>query len=325
MSNLDTAPAESDCPAVGRGASPDPVTLAPREVPLGGPRAMSVRRTLPHRDIRTIGAWCFIDDYGPTAAGDRTMAVPPHPHTGLQTITWLLAGDVQHRDSTGGAAVVRPGELNIMTSGWGIAHSEYAVGDAPLRGVQTWVALPDDARHTTPGFAHHDDLPVLTLPSTSGAEVAATVLVGSFVGATSPAQVFSPLVGVELHSSGATEVVLDLDPGFEYGILALDCDLVSDDVHVPNGALRYLGWGADTLRLASDGPLTTLLFGGEPLAEELVMWWNFVGRSHDDIAAARAAWEAGGSRFGIVVDDPADPLPAPALPTTRLLPRPGRR
>lgn len=325
MSNLDTAPAESACPAVGLGESPAPATLAPREVPLGGPRAMSVRRTLPHRDIRTIGAWCFIDDYGPTAAGDRTMAVPPHPHTGLQTITWLLAGHVHHRDSTGGAADVRPGELNIMTSGWGIAHSEYAVGDGPLRGVQTWVALPAQAQHTAPGFAHHADLPAVTLPPRSGATVTATVVVGSFGDATSPALVYSPLVGVELRSSAATEFTIDLDPGFEYGILALDCDLTVDGAAVPNGALRYLGWGADSVTVAADAQFTALLFGGEPLAEDLVMWWNFVGRSHDDIATARADWETASRRFGTVIDDPTPPLPAPLLPTTRLVPRPGRR
>lgn len=325
MSNLDTAPTESTCPALDPTASPAPVTLSPREVPLGGPRAMSVRRTLPHRDIRTIGAWCFVDDYGPLTPADPPMAVPPHPHSGLQTVTWLLSGTVQHRDSTGGASVVRPGELNIMTSGRGITHSEYSAPDEQVRGVQTWVALPSHAMAAEPHFEHHADLPRVTVPSPTGADLTAIVFIGTFAGATSPAHHYSPLVGVELSAAGATEALLPLDPAFEYGLLALDDPVTVDGVALQPGDLRYLGWGDESLTLRVGGPTKVLLLGGEPLTEELLMWWNFVGRTHEDIAAARADWESGAARFGSVVGDPTERLRAPILPNARLRPRPGRR
>ena len=286
---------------------------------------MTVRRTLPHRDIRTIGAWCFIDDYGPSSSDDPPMNVPPHPHMGLQTVTWLLQGEVAHRDSTGGQARVLPGELNIMTAGHGIAHSEYAVGAGPWRGVQTWVALPAEARDLQPGFAHHDDLPTVELPTAPGsAEVTATVILGTLAGASSPAQAYTPIVGAELRTAGAAAAVVELDPDFEYGLLALDPGCQVDGEPLDSGALLYLGWGNESAAIATDAAAAFLLVGGEPLAEELVMWWNFVGRSHADIASARAAWEAG-ERFGTVVGDVHSPLPAPALPNAVLQPRPGRR
>src|SRR5919202_6561195 len=160
--------------------------LEPREVPLGGPRAMLVHRTLPHRDIRTIGAWCFVDAFGPSTGPG--MHVPPHPHIGLQTVTWLLAGDVEHRDSVGSRQLVHPGELNVMTAGRGIAHSEDSVGPAGsgMHGVQLWTALPDADRQQAPHFEHHGDLPVLTAAGLRG-----TVFVGTLYGATSPAAAYS--------------------------------------------------------------------------------------------------------------------------------------
>src|SRR3954471_1567259 len=154
MSNLETAPAELACGASQVAqALPAVEVLHPREVPLGGPRAIRVRRTLPQRERSLIGAWCFVDHYGPVAA---RMDVPPHPHTGLQTVSWLFDGEVEHRDSGGVHAMVRPGELNLMTAGRGIAHSEVSTPDTTsLHGVQLWVALPDDARDVERGFDHH--------------------------------------------------------------------------------------------------------------------------------------------------------------------------
>ena len=310
-----------------RETTPVPITLQPREVPLGGPRAMTVRRTLPHRDIRTVGAWCFVDDYGPTGPDDPPMAVPPHPHTGLQTVTWLLDGQVTHRDSTGASSTVAPGELNIMTSGWGIAHSEYSAepASAPLRGLQLWVALPAADQHPAAGFAHHPDLPTGALVDEVGAALRATVIVGTFAGAASPAKIFSPLVGVELTTQSAGRWLLPLRADFEYAILALDEPVTVGAEDVPPGAMRYLGWREESVAVTAAGPTTFLLLGGEPLAEELVMWWNFVGRTHDDIESARADWMSGSERFGVVAEDPAAPLPAPGLPHARLRPRPGRR
>ncbi|MCB0915795.1 MAG: pirin family protein [Actinobacteria bacterium] len=326
MSNLETQPTESTCPAVAGQPAPPPDTLLPRQVPLGGPRAMNVRRTLPHRDIRTVGAWCFVDDYGPAAEADPPMSVPPHPHIGLQTVTWLLAGEVTHRDSTGAFAVVRPGELNLMTAGHGIAHSEYSDEAVPgLRGIQMWVALPEAHRQTTPRFAHHAELPRIQVSSRSGPDLTATVFMGEFGGVVAPAETFTPLCGVQFSATAGCEAELALRADFEYAVLALDDPLIVDGEPVPAGALRYLGWGHPTAVIGTDTAADFLLLGGEPMAEELVMWWNFVGRSHEEIAAARADWEAGSTRFGAVVDDTAVPLAAPALPNARLRARPGRR
>src|SRR5258708_8116495 len=154
MSNLEAAPAEVACSA-SQVADVTPViqVLNPREVPLGGPRAIRVQRTLPQRQRSLIGAWCFIDHYGPVTA---RMDVPPHPHAGLQTASWLFSGEVEHRDSAGVHAMVRPGELNLMTAGAGICHSEVSTpATTVLHGVQLWVALPDSDRGTGRDFTHY--------------------------------------------------------------------------------------------------------------------------------------------------------------------------
>jgi redox-sensitive bicupin YhaK (pirin superfamily) len=310
------APADDHPHDVGAGLT----LLEPREVPLGGPRAMLVRRTLPHRDIRTIGAWCFVDHFGPTTGGPA-MAVPPHPHIGLQTVTWLLSGDVEHRDSVGSRRLVHPGELNVMTAGRGIAHSEDTVPTASgalpdLHGVQLWTALPDTDRWQAPHFEHHADLPVVT-----GAGLRATVFMGEFDGARSAAAAYSPLLGVEVVLADGARAALPLDPGFEHGVLAVAGRPVAAGVPLPVSALLHVETGRR--ELAVEGPGRFLLLGGTPFPEELLMWWNFVARDHDEIVAARDDWEAG-RRFG-AVDHPAARLAAPPLPTTRLRSRPGRR
>ena len=309
--------------AVGRDQLRDEfreqLTLTAREVPLGGPRAMLVRRTLPHRDLRTIGAWCFVDDYGPASSVETPMSVPPHPHMGLQTVSWLLAGQVAHLDSIGGQATARPGGVNVMTAGSGISHSEYSVGQGLLRGVQLWVALPDTHRNTAPAFHPIPELPTVELAG--GVKV--TVIVGDFAGETSPAPTYSPLVGVGLQAVAAAASDLPLRPEFEYGFLALSEGWSVDGVRLPTGRRRYLGAGSAKAAVAADGPGDALLLGGEPLAEDLLMWWNFVGRSHDEIAQARAQWQAG-ERFGTVVGDDNAPLAAPEIPHTRMRARASR-
>ncbi|MFG1705705.1 pirin family protein [Nonomuraea sp. M3C6] len=306
MSNLELDPQEIRC---GADAGADSEVLMGREVPLGGPRAMSVSRTLPGRHRRMIGAWCFVDAYGPERAA---MRVPPHPHTGLQTVSWLLAGEVLHRDSLGTLQQVRPGQLNLMTAGRGISHSEESP-DTVLHGVQLWVALPGSDRHVGPGFEHHPVLPVLT-----GSGFAATVVMGSLGGVSSPATAYTPLVGAEIAVDGACEV--PLTRGFEHGLLLLDGEIE----RLERGPLVYLAPGREGLRLSGRGRV--LLIGGEPFGEEIVMWWNFVGRSHDEIAAFRKEWMEGTagfgpSVFGAVVGFDGAPLPAPTLPGTRLKPR----
>jgi quercetin 2,3-dioxygenase len=320
VSNLETRPHETVTRSVAPAAGPVVEELAPREVPLGGVRAMTVRRTLPHKVRRTIGAWCFLDHYGSsTRPADHLMHVPEHPHTGLQTVTWLFDGVVRHQDGLGSDQLIRPGQLNLMTAGHGIAHAEdtpAGVDDgAPMHGLQLWVALPAASSSVPPAFAHHADLPVLDVDG-----VRATVLVGSLAGASSAAQSCTPLIGVELVLAPGTSAVLPLDAAFEHGLLAVDGDVRLEARPVDAGTLLYLGMARDELAISSVAGGRAFLLGGTPLGEQLVMWWNFVGRTHDDIAAARADWQSRSPRFA-AVPRYAERLPAPALPTTRLLPR----
>jgi redox-sensitive bicupin YhaK (pirin superfamily) len=326
VSNLERDPHETVAGGLATvSADPTRRVLEAREVPLGGARAMLVRRTLPHRDLPTVGAWCFADDYGPSdirrSAG---MHVPPHPHTGLQTVTWLLEGEVHHQDSVGSEQRVRPGQLSLMTAGRGIAHAETSPADHPpvLRGVQLWVALPEPARHVDPHFAHHADLPLLT-----DAGLRATVIVGTLAGETSPAEAHTPLLGVDVALEPGAAVTLPVDPGFEHAVLALDGDLAVDAAPVTDASLVYLGCDRRDLALSA-GPRggRLLLLGGAPFEEELLMWWNFVGRDHDEIVGFRAEWEAmragaTGTRFAPVAAYDGPALAAPELPTTRLRPR----
>lgn len=296
----------------------EPELLEGVPVALGGPRGMAVTRTLPHKQRRMVGAWCFLDAYGPhdLAAGPG-MRVGPHPHIGLQTVSWLVAGEILHRDSLGSLREVRPGQLNLMTAGRGISHSEEtpARNSGVLQGVQLWVALPAAHRDTAPAFAHHDDLPVL-----AAGGLRATVLVGELAGAVSPAACYSPLVGAEVTLAAGTDARLPLRPGFEYAVLAVDGAVTVDGTTVKPGPLLYLGEGRSSLRLRAGSDARLMLIGGEPFTERLVMWWNFIARDHDEVVRAREEW-AHGSGFGRVhgYDGPA--IPAPPMPITRLVPR----
>jgi hypothetical protein len=302
---------------------PAPVqVVTSREVPLGGPRAMGVRRTLPQRQRSMVGAWCFADHYGPedVGAGRAGMDVPPHPHTGLATVSWLFAGEVEHRDSGGVHAVVRPGELNLMTAGSGVAHSEVSTpGTTTLHGVQLWVALPESARHGVRGFEHHVP-PVVRL---AGGSV--RVLLGSLAGNTSPVPTATPLLGAEVVLEPRAEVVLEVDGGFEHGILVDLGPVLLEGVELARAELGFVDPGRTRLVLANptDDVARVVLLGGEPFEEQLVMWWNFVGRSHEEIVAFREQWQAGSERFGEVEGyvGPTQHLPAPPLPHARIRPR----
>ena len=315
MSN--TAPLDQ----VGGSAATAPVRelLPGRDVVLGGVRGFAVTRTLPQRPRSLIGAWCFADTYGPVhlVPDDEGMRVPPHPHTGLQTVTWLIDGDVLHRDSLGNTRTVRPGQLNLMTAGHGIAHSEESPPGRPpvLGGAQLWVALPDRHRDVAAHFEHHPDLPRRVEPG-----VTVTVIAGELDGVASPARTYTALFGAEVAFESAALTQVPLDPDFEYGALTLAGSAEVDGVALPTGALLYLGRGRSALDLRAGGPGRVLLLGGEPFDDPIVMWWNFVGRDHDAIVAAREDWTAG-RRFGPVHGYDGAALPAPALPTTRLLPR----
>ncbi|MGO4592634.1 pirin family protein [Leifsonia sp. 2TAF2] len=323
MSNVERDPAE----LVAESAVLTDVRveiLEPRDVPLGGPRAMTVRRTLPQRRRSLIGGWCFIDHYGPDdVSATGGMRVPPHPHTGLQTVSWLFEGEIDHRDSVGSHALVRPGELNLMTAGRGISHSEVSTPRTNrLHGVQLWVALPSASRDVAPFFEHHTPV--------QGSIGVATVrtFVGSLAGSGTTATVFSPLVGAELLIPAGEAIEVPLAPSFEHGVLVDAGELTVEAVDVPVAHLAYLSPGRTSIRLHAETPARVVLLGGEPLGEQIVMWWNFIGRSHDDIVSFRADWQgeviAGADpdgRFGTVEGYDGMPLPAPELPGVRLRPR----
>ncbi len=295
--------------------------ITPREVPLGGQRAMTVRRTLPTRERSLIGAWCFLDHYGPDDVGETGgMSVAPHPHTGLQTVSWLFTGEIEHRDSAGHHAMVRPGELNLMTAGHGISHSEVSTpGTTTLHGAQLWVALPESARDGVPGFEHYAP------PSIGGAGWTARVFLGSLVGETSPVATFTPLLGAELILEPEASVSLDVDSSHEHGLLVDTGRVDLDGVGVEKDELAYVPPGPTVVELRA-GPrgARALLLGGPPFDEPIVMWWNFVGRSHEDVVASRDAWQvqlASGyddGRFGIPVGNQMSAIPAPPLPNVRL-------
>jgi hypothetical protein len=317
MSNTDAAPAEVACVA-----SPFAGVLHPREVPLGGPRAMLVRRTLPQRERSLIGAWCFADHYGPhDVRGRPGMDVPPHPHTGLQTVSWLFSGEVEHRDSAGVHAMVRPGELNLMTAGAGICHSEVSTAATTvLHGVQLWVALPGANRDTGRDFTHYVPEP----HSVAGATL--RVFLGELDGDRSPVHTFTPLLGAQIDLDPAANLSLEVDPAFEHGVL-LDQGVVEvAGTALAIADLAFQAAGSNRLEVVNRGqsPARVLLLGGPPFPEQLVMWWNFVGRSHEDIASYRQMWESHDARFGAVrgYQGAASRLPAPPLPNATLRPRP---
>ena len=312
--------------------------LVARDVLLG--RTTHVRRLVPNKTRRMIGAWCFLDHYGPDdIKSTGGMWVPPHPHTGLQTVTWLFEGVGLHTDSLGSRQLIRPGQLNVMTAGHGICHAEVSPDDAPelLHGVQLWVCLPDPVRDSAPpAFTHLPDLPTYTEHG-----VTLRVLTGSLAGETSPAPTYSPLVGAELTLDPGSEATLPLESGFEYGVLVAQGGAEVDGVLLERNAMSYLGLGRGelTFRAVPTGPTgrtgppgspeepaVLMLLGGEPFDEEIVMWWNFIGRSHEEIVEQREAWNGDGvdhepERFGAVRDFTGDRLLAPPMPNTRLKPR----
>lgn len=317
MSNLDRQATLSVCG--GRGfvaAEPVRELLSPRRVQLG--ESTEVRRLLPNLGRRMVGAWAFVDHYGPDDIADEPgMQVPPHPHMGLQTVSWLHEGEVLHRDSTGSLQTVRPGELGLMTSGRAISHSEEspAAHARYLHGAQLWVALPEAHRTVDPHFQHHADLPTVRAPGFT-----ATVILGELDGALSPGTTYSPLIGADLSLTAGAETALPLDPDFEYAVLAMSGEASVDGVPVEPGSMLYLGCGRTELPLRAGSDAGLMLLGGEPFAEEIVMWWNFVGRSHDDISEAREEW-MNGTKFGTVHGYDGAPIPAPELPALQLKPR----
>jgi redox-sensitive bicupin YhaK (pirin superfamily) len=316
VSNLDRTPAVRELGGL-TGVAPRPVheVFQGKEVALG--ESTVVRRLLPNLGRRLVGAWCFVDHYGPDdIAAEPGMQVPPHPHIGLQTVSWLLDGEVRHRDSLGNDVRVRPGELGLMTSGAAIAHAEHSPVPHPalLHGVQLWVALPDAARAVAPAWQHAGALPVL-----DESRARATVIMGSLAGAASPGVAHSPLVGADVAIDPDGDVLLPLEAEFEHAVLVMDGEVTVDGAALTPGAMVYLGCGRRDLQMSSASGARALLLGGVPFEERIVMWWNFVARDNDEIVDARSAWNER-SGFADVPGFDGFRLRAPELPPGRLRP-----
>lgn len=356
MSNTETQPVEQVC-VKGRSTPGDvtepsaPVNgqlspgivstptgtqlLEPREVPLGGPRAMRVQRTLPQRARSLIGAWCFVDSYGPADLTTSTpMRVPRHPHTGLATCSWLFSGEIDHIDSAGHWATVRPGDVVLMNAGRGITHSEHSAKESTtLHGVQLWYAFPDAYRFSAPSLETHRPETV------RGEGWQMTVFVGELLGRRSLVRPFIPLTAAEIRLEPGAGLDIEVPTGHEHGLLQVSGAVTFNGSAVPADHLGVAETGTSMLRIeAHDEPVLALLIGGEPLNEQIVMWWNFVGRSHEEIAAYRAQYQAemgfepeasqktgydaaDSPRFGEFPPGQPAPLPAPTLPNTRMKPR----
>ena len=297
--------------------------IVARDVPLSESDGLTVRRTLPTRGRSFVGAWCFVDHFGPNAVDpDHGMFVRPHPHTGLQTVSWLFTGEIEHRDSAGNHTLIKRGELNLMTAGRGISHSEMSTTNATtLHGVQLWVALPDQARFTEPTFAHYVPEPVIKNGVTS------RVFLGSLLGQTSPVNTFTPLVGAQLDLEAGVRLELPLDTAFEYGLLLDDGELLIDGEPLTQHALALRAVGTATVVLEARTAVRLLVLGGTPIGEEIVMWWNYIGRSHDEVKQFHEQWlaevagTASETQFGWPIGDDQPAEVAPPFPALTLKPR----
>jgi quercetin 2,3-dioxygenase len=288
------------------------VLIESRPIKLTTRTGIEVNRTIPHRALKTIGAWCFIDHFGPTKQTDG-MVVAAHPHTGLQTVTWLFEGEIEHRDSIGSVQLIRPGQLNLMTAGLGISHSELSLTTTEnLHAVQMWIALPKESIDTAPAFEHQENL-----PEVSGDGFRARVLIGEFLGAQSPTTKFSNLVGVEL-SLDESEHRFELNPEYEYGLMLAEGEVQVVGENLPVSALKYLTTGNNQVVVSVTQPSKLMLVGGVPFPEKILMWWNFIGREHQDIVTARAQWNSRNDRFGEFEDRIGGWIPAPDLPSVSL-------
>lgn len=299
MTRQDSAGPDADSNAVD-------LVIVPRARDLGG---FEVRRALPAARRQMVGPFIFFDQMGPaeflTGAG---IDVRPHPHIGLATITWLLDGQIMHRDSLGSAQLIRPGEVNWMTAGRGIAHSE-RTPDAlrsqttTLAGLQSWVALPADREETAPSFAHHpaDALPVITDHGLK------TVLIaGTGWGARSPVEAFSDMIYADATLSADTVLPLPAEHE-DRAIYLLSGEIEIAGDRFRSGSLLVFRPG-DPIAVRAIGDARLLVLGGATLEGSRHIWWNFVSSSKDRIEQAKADWQAG--RFDAVPgDDEFIPLP----------------
>lgn len=270
-----------------------------------------IKRALPSRHKRMIGAWCFLDHAGPVhfPAG-QGLDVGPHPHIGLQTFTWMIKGSMMHRDSLGYAQLIQPKQVNLMTAGRGISHTEVAPAtETDMHSVQLWIALPDDKKDMPAQFDHYPKLPEVQQD-----QVTYTVLVGDFQGEQSPVQVHSELVGVDLVAQAATQTTLSLNPRFEYALLVLQGEVQVGEHQLNDEQMLVLETGMQQLDLQLSGDAHAVLIGGVPFESPVLLWWNFVGRTQQEFELAREQWINHDPRFGEVANYPGERLIAPPMP-----------
>jgi redox-sensitive bicupin YhaK (pirin superfamily) len=270
---------------------------------------MDIVRVLPTKGRRTVGPWCFVDLMRPPdVLNPDPMEIGPHPHIGLATVTWLFGGEAEHSDSLGTTQLIRPGELNLMSAGHGIAHAEQGMG-SNLHGAQMWLAQPEGTRHGASAFEHHGELPRIDL-----ANAEATVIMGSYHESSSPARADTDTLGLDLQLRRG-RVELQIRPDYEHAVVPIDQPLLAGGTIVEPGWLGLVPIGQTSLMVETRADRARmLLLGGEPLGERVQMWWNFVARTRDEITAAWRAWDAGDlARFGRVpsklarIDAPVPP------------------
>lgn len=287
--------------------------LKPRAVKLSTRTGTSVNRLLPNANLRRIGAWIFLDHFGPYPQTEQSMQVARHPHTGLQTVTWLLEGDVEHADSEQNLQRIQPNQLNLMTAGSGIAHSEISTkqDNKVMHGVQLWTALPNEKRNIKPFFEHHANLPTRRAENYTLA-----VFLGEYQELKSPATAFTPLLGAELELE--KDLTLELNPAFEYGFLPLTGAATIQNQLVEQGQLLTLETQNHEVKICTEEKTKILILGGEPFTEQLVMWWNFVARTNEEIAEMQHRWNHDDKWIPHFEDRLGGWIPAPQMPNVTL-------
>ena len=291
--------------------------LPTRIADVGG---IPIHRAIPQRALRKVGAWCFLDHAGPAEPPPPGMQVGPHPHIGLQTFTWMIKGEVLHRDSLGNEQIIRPGQVNLMTAGRGIPHSEESQM-AHVHAAQLWIALPDSHRHIEPRFQHYPEL-----PKSRVGDYDVTVLAGESLGLTAPAEVHTPLMAVDLLATSASpaRASFPLRKDFEHAVMSMSGHVTVEGEHLPEQELIYLPAGTESVNLECAPDSRLLIIGGEPMDEAILLWWNFVARTTEEMQQARAQWEAEAAtdaptingaarRFGPPVASPLKSLHSPSL------------
>lgn len=270
--------------------------------------AFQVRRVLPSKARTMVGPFIFVDQFGPASLTGDGMGVRPHPHINLATVTWLFDGAIEHRDSLGSFATIRPGQVNLMTAGSGIVHSERSpkgeLADNPgLFGMQTWLALPDGQEEIAPAFEAMTDLPVITA---KGAK--AWVIMGELWGAKAPTTTYAKTIYAEIVLEAGGSVPLDISAD-ERAVMLVNGDARVDGVALEQYQLAVLA--PDTaMTLTSAGGARVMLLGGEAFTSQRHVWWNFVSSRPERIAQAKADWEGG--RFPLVPGDTDEFIPLPA-------------